>query len=477
MTLPAWAQSSSGSVAGASSAAAAAPAPPMHMQHGMGAAGGVPGFSGGAAYGARPPPPAAAAPAAPTGRRFLDSSGAGLEAAGLPMPNLPAHVREGLIRSAVTIAGMSAPVVHGGMMSGPPGSRMDPRTRSGRRLYVGNLPPGATEPELVAFFSDLIAKTYKPDPGLVVSATCKGDRNFGFIEFDTMELATAAMGLDGVTFKGQAIKVQRPTDYDPSALPACGEPISLNLGALGIVSTQVPDGPNKIFVGGLAYQITEEQLKDLLQAYGPLRGLHLVKDPGATQSKGYAFCEYVDPAVTDRAVEGLNNLEVSEGRTLTVRRANPRGPPGPGAPPGGPPHGGHGAFMGGGFPGHGGPPPMHHGHAPPPGAPPAYGMAPQGPMPTTVLRVANMLSPAELANPAEVEEIRREAMGACGAHGQVQAAVIPTSGPAAGVVFVKFADVRAAQAAAQALGGKTFDGRMLQTSFAPEAQFAAGNFV
>lgn len=447
----------------------------MHQHHVMGAAGGVPGFSGGAAYGA-PPPQAAAA--APKGRRFLDSSGAGLEAAGLPMPNLPAHVREGLIRSAVTIAGMSAPAGPGGMMGGPSGSRMDPRTRPGRRLYVGNLPPGATEPELVAFFSDLIAKTYKPDPGLVVSSTCKGDRNFGFIEFDSMELATAAMGLDGVTFKGQAIKVQRPTDYDPSALPPCGESITLNLGALGIVSTQVPDGPNKVFVGGLSYHITEEQLKDLLQSFGPLRGLHLVKDPGATQSKGYAFCEYVDPAVTDAAVEGLNNLEVAEGRTLTVRRANPRGAPGPGGPPmGAPPPSHGGSFMGGGFHGSGGAPPMHHGHAPPPGAPPAYGMPPQGPMPTTVLRVANMLSPAELANPAEVEEIRREAMGACGAHGQVQAAVIPTSGPAAGVVFVKFADARSAQAAAQALGGKTFDGRMLQTSFAPEAQFAAGNFV
>ena len=401
------------------------------------------------------------APHAPLGgmpapRRFLDNSGAALQAAGLPAVTLPPASRDALVAAAMAIAGFGP---GGGMpVHGMGGGSGDMLTRPGRRLYVGNLPPGIAEPDLLAFFTEAIAKSYKPDPGLVLSTTCKPERNFGFVEFASMELATAAMGLDGITFRGQMIKVQRPTDYNPDALPRPGAPVTLNLQALGIVSTQVPDGPNKVFVGGLPYEVTEAQLKSLLEAYGALRGLHLVKDAGAMQSKGYAFCEYQDASITDAAVAGLNDLEIAPGRTLTVRRANPRGAPAPamGAPP----------AMG----------------FPPRGMPPAYGSAPAAPAPpaggpTQVLRIAHMMSPAELSNPTEVEDIRQEAHGACSQHGTVLSVVIPTAGQAAGVVFAKFASPDHAASASGALSGKTFDGRRLETSFVPAAQFDAGVYV
>jgi len=38
--------------------------------------------------------------------------------------------------------------------------------------------------------------------------------------------------------------------------------------ALGIVSTQVPDGPDKVFIGGIPYNLTEDQIKEILSSYG-----------------------------------------------------------------------------------------------------------------------------------------------------------------------------------------------------------------
>lgn len=68
----------------------------------------------------------------------------------------------------------------------------------------------------------------------------------------------------------------------------------IDIAALGIISTKVEDGPNKIFVGGLPKEFSEEQIKNLLQRYGQLKSFHLVKDNKIDASRGFAFCEYLE---------------------------------------------------------------------------------------------------------------------------------------------------------------------------------------
>ena len=96
------------------------------------------------------------------------------------------------------------------------------------------------------------------------------------------------------------------------------------MGALGIISTTVADGPNKVFIGGLPYNLTEDNVKELLSAFGALKSFHLVKEAGAPQSKGYGFCEYADSKNTQQAVIGLNGMSIGD-KTLTVRLNNQSG--------------------------------------------------------------------------------------------------------------------------------------------------------
>ena len=42
------------------------------------------------------------------------------------------------------------------------------------------------------------------------------------------------------------------------------------------------------------------QIRELLTSFGPLKAFNLVKDSATGLSKGYAFCEYVDPNITDQ---------------------------------------------------------------------------------------------------------------------------------------------------------------------------------
>lgn len=45
------------------------------------------------------------------------------------------------------------------------------------------------------------------------------------------------------------------------------------------------------------------QVRQILQAFGTLKAFNLVLDRETGNSKGYGFCEYADPSVTDSAIQ------------------------------------------------------------------------------------------------------------------------------------------------------------------------------
>lgn len=66
------------------------------------------------------------------------------------------------------------------------------------------------------------------------------------------------------------------------------------------------------------------QVKEILTSFGPLRSFNLVKDTATGLSKGFAFCEYLDPSITDQVrcslCEAIINSEaLINSRVLTVR--------------------------------------------------------------------------------------------------------------------------------------------------------------
>jgi splicing factor U2AF subunit len=78
-------------------------------------------------------------------------------------------------------------------------------TKHARRLFVGNVPLGLRESDMMVFFEGILMSTLPPGfvrPGeqLVRACSIGIDKQFGFIEFSTMELTAAALGLDGIAF-------------------------------------------------------------------------------------------------------------------------------------------------------------------------------------------------------------------------------------------------------------------------------------
>ena len=63
----------------------------------------------------------------------------------------------------------------------------------------------------------------------------------------------------------------------------------------------------------------EDQVKNMLVRFGQLKSFHLVKERNDKNSKGYAFCEFLNEDSTHACVAGLNQVAMGH-RVLTVKR-------------------------------------------------------------------------------------------------------------------------------------------------------------
>ncbi len=78
-----------------------------------------------------------------------------------------------------------------------------------------------------------------------------------------------------------------------------------------------------IYIGNLNYRVREEDLKQVMEEYGVVDSVKIIKDRETGRSKGFAFVEMADDASAQRAISELNEAEY-EGRQMVVKEARPR---------------------------------------------------------------------------------------------------------------------------------------------------------
>ena len=92
--------------------------------------------------------------------------------------------------------------------------------------------------------------------------------------------------------------------------------------------------PTKLYVGNLAYSVTNEDLEALFSQAGKVDTATVVMDKFSGQSRGFGFVEMADSNEAARAIEEFNETEL-KGRAIRVNEARPREGGGPGGPRGG----------------------------------------------------------------------------------------------------------------------------------------------
>jgi RNA recognition motif-containing protein len=79
----------------------------------------------------------------------------------------------------------------------------------------------------------------------------------------------------------------------------------------------------KLYVGGLAYSVTEKDLETLFAEYGTVSSATVIKDRDSGQSKGFGFVEMSDDTEAKASIAALNGKDVS-GRSIAVNEARPQ---------------------------------------------------------------------------------------------------------------------------------------------------------
>lgn len=162
-------------------------------------------------------------------------------------------------------------------------------SRQSKRLLVSNLPPNSTEEAITSFFNlqlnglNVIEST---DPCVLCQVS--KDHSFALLEFRHSSEATVALALDGITMEADdamngtasaGLHIKRPKDYIVPAVPddTPYEP--------GVVSKVVADTPNKLSISNIPPYLADEQVIELLIAFGELKAFILVKDSGTEESR------------------------------------------------------------------------------------------------------------------------------------------------------------------------------------------------
>ena len=79
----------------------------------------------------------------------------------------------------------------------------------------------------------------------------------------------------------------------------------------------------KLYVGNLAYAVTDQDLNDLFSESGAVVSAAVIADKFSGQSKGFGFVEMADASAADAAIKSLDGTEF-KGRNLKVNEAKPR---------------------------------------------------------------------------------------------------------------------------------------------------------
>ena len=81
----------------------------------------------------------------------------------------------------------------------------------------------------------------------------------------------------------------------------------------------------KLYVGGLPYATTEQELRGLFEKYGAVISANIITDKFSGRSKGFGFVEMEEDGPAETAISNLNGSDFG-GRSLVVNEARPPQP-------------------------------------------------------------------------------------------------------------------------------------------------------
>src|SRR5690349_12080467 len=101
------------------------------------------------------------------------------------------------------------------------------------------------------------------------------------------------------------------------------DPFSLAGLWLPLLAVAQKGPPVQIFLGNLAFTVTEQDVRELFAPYGVVDRITLMTDRETGRPRGFGFVEMADDTAAQAAIAALNGKDVA-GRALNVNEARQR---------------------------------------------------------------------------------------------------------------------------------------------------------
>lgn len=78
-----------------------------------------------------------------------------------------------------------------------------------------------------------------------------------------------------------------------------------------------------IYIGNLSYGVSDDNLREVFEAFGEVSSAKVITDKFSGRSKGFGFVEMPNASEANSAIEQLDGAEI-DGRDVRVNEARPR---------------------------------------------------------------------------------------------------------------------------------------------------------
>lgn len=163
-----------------------------------------------------------------------------------------------------------------GYRDNSPVEDLSPEERDARTIFCMQLSQRVRARDLEEFFSS-VGKV--KDVRLITCNKTKRFKGIAYIEFKDPESVALALGLSGQRLLGVPISVQH-TQAEKNRLANANSPPS---------PPKNIQGPMRLYVGSLHFNISEEMLRGIFEPFGKIDNIQLIMDTETGRSKGYGF--------------------------------------------------------------------------------------------------------------------------------------------------------------------------------------------
>jgi splicing factor U2AF subunit len=185
---------------------------------------------------------------------------------------------------------------------------------------VFNLPPNVNDDEIKQYFFTLLTTLNPNTIGSPILSIEKRDEGYYYIfELATKDDIEIMINMNNTEWRGYRIRIQKPKSFFSDYNDMQGNNVKKK--EVKHNTSLLFDSDNKLYMGGIPVTAKEADIRNVVESFGQVKTFNLVKDPSNPDlNRGFCFFEYADEKVTEKAIKGLNILDMGDKR-LKVQRA------------------------------------------------------------------------------------------------------------------------------------------------------------